>query len=231
MTDRPDPFDDLEFETAPSDEAETVVAEAAAAKPTAAAAKADANARPVEAEAAEAPPRAAAANLVGYATMAFSGLAFAGTIAAVVVTLASRPVEPKVSPEHAAIGRIEALLTLQQGRLSRMATAATAQPVTAPQVDPAQLAALGAAVHANQEALDKLPGLIARMPRGAVPAAPARPVIVTRTVAAPGGANTQVADVLRAQAAIQRQLDALAARMSKTTAACVAQSDGTIRYP
>lgn len=247
MIDRPDPFDDLEFETAEPADAEEVIAQVAPAPAPAEApapapaaeAKEEAPAPAAKAEPEEKPAKVAkgASPVIGYATLALSGLAFAGTIAAVVTTLSVRPHEPKVSPEHAAIGRIEALLTLQQGKLEHIAHEAAQPapaPATAPQVDPGQLAALGAAVKANQETLDRLPGLIAAHANQAtrVVMAPApKPVVITKQAPAAPAQSPQVAEVLKAQAAIQKQLDALTAKMAKTTAACVQQNDGVIRYP
>lgn len=238
MTDRPDPFDDLEFETAEPIGAEEVAARETAPAPQpkpAVKANADPAADPGSSEETPGPAAAVSSNIVAYATLALSGLAFAGTFAAVTVTLATARPEPRVSPEHAAIGRIEALLTGQQARLDHMAALA-AQPTAAqPQAGADALPALSVMVRANQVSLDKIPALLSqqlsRMQR-ATASVPERPVAITRTLPAPASpGSSALVEVMKTQAAIQRQLDALAAKIAKTTAACVAQTDGTIRYP
>lgn len=232
MSDRPDPFDDLEFETAEPVDADMAVPQATVpttpAKPQVVVPAAEppvAEAKPSEAETA-APAPAAPSKLVAYATLGLSALACAGTISAVIVTVVAaqpKPIPP--SPERAAIGRIEAMLTGQQKRLETMAADVGAP--AAPTVGGADLAALTAVVRANQEAIERLPSMLkAQIPRQG---AAVRPVVITK----PGApaSDPRVAEVLRSQAAIQRQIEALTAKMGKTAAACVAQNDGQIRYP
>jgi hypothetical protein len=233
MTDRPDPFDDLEFETAEPIEPEAVEAVITPPAPAAEAAPLPAPAAaavPASAPAAEAEPVKPAKGpspVLAWATLGVSGMAFAGTIAAVIVTVAASA--PKPSPERATLGRIEALLGGQREALAKLAEAPAP---AAPTGDADAVAALTAVVRANQEAIARLPSemsqQIARIPRQAA-SAPARPVVITRP--APAASGPGVAEVLRTQAAIQRQLDALTAKMAKTAAICAAQNDGQIRYP
>ncbi len=227
MTDRPDPFDDLEFDIAEEVQPE-VAAPQLATPPAPAAAKAEASAASPKANGEEDAPAAQAApagKLVAYATLAASALAFAGTVSVVVVTvLTAKPATPPVSPERATLARIEGLLNTQQRRIAQIG----ASPAAPAMPGAGDLAALNAVVRANQQSIDRLPSLLSQeVSRIRVPSG-SRPTIVTRTVPA-GGVN--LSEVIRAQQAIQRQLDALAGRMAKTTAACTAQNDGAIRYP
>ena len=225
MTDRPDPFDDLEFETAEAVDADVAVPQATTSTPASPASAAAAGAAPDPLTAAV--PTAAPSRLVAYLTLGASALAFAGTVSVVVVTvMTAKPEEPAVSPERATLGRIEAMLNGQQRRLDHLATA-TATTSGEPSPGAADLAALTAVVRANQQSIDRLPALLkAQAPRAT---GPVRQVVVTKPASGP--ADPRVGEVLKAQAAVQRQVEALAAKMARTTAACVTQNDGAVHYP
>lgn len=236
MTDRVDPFEDLEFDAldaVPAGVSETVPAVPAptpAPAPAVAAAAATSAAAPVAEPAA--PQAVEQPKGLLYATLGMSALAFMSTIAVGAVVLVTASAEPKAAPGHdgAALQRIEALLADQRKRTEALA----AVPAATGSLDQEGLSAIASAVHANQQVMERLPQAVvgqldARLARldGAVRGMRPGGTVVRQ---APSN-DAALRQVMRDQAALKTQLDALGARMAKTAAACTTQANEAIRYP
>lgn len=221
MTDRIDPFEDLEFETM-EPVATTSLPETLAAAPAPA---------PTPASEPPAPVMVEQPKGLLYATLGMSALAFMSTVAVGAVMLVTASAAPKAAPSHdgAAIRRLEALIVDQRKRMEALA----AQPA-AGSLDTEGLTAIASAVHANQQVIERLPQAVvgqldARLARldGAV-----RNMRPGATVVRQAPTNdAALRQVMRDQAALKSQLDALGGRMAKTAAACTAQANEAIRYP